>query len=109
MDTAKGLCNRCHPGIAIGLNYPDFAFLAYGELVFRKTVPRNRRATEEELRKRLEDEVIPRIRAFIEASEERQAFLEKKVREQLAFFEAEKEHYGYKTARRITESYSLMW
>lgn len=81
----------------------------YGELVFQKTVPRPRNATDEELEKRLDDEVIPRVRAFIDASEERQAFLEKKVQEQLAYFEAEKEHYGWETARRITKSYSLMW
>ena len=85
----------------MGLNYPEHAFLVYWELIFRKLVPRLRGATTEQHDEQHENEVVPRIKAFMEASEERRAFLERKIREQLEFFEAEKEHYGNKTSRRI--------
>lgn len=87
----------------MGLNYPELAYLVYWDLVFRKLVPRLRGATEEQHDQQYEEEVVPRIKAFIEASEERQAFLEKKIREQLEFFEAEKEHYGNKATRGIVK------
>jgi hypothetical protein len=85
----------------MGLNYPEHAFPVYWDLIFKKVVPRTCGATEEEDKERDEKEVFPRIRAFIQASEERQGFLEKKIREQLEFFEVEKEHYGYKWPREI--------
>ncbi|KAL2015532.1 hypothetical protein VTK56DRAFT_5329 [Thermocarpiscus australiensis] len=91
----------CHTAIVIGLNYPEHAFRVYWDLVFRRVVPRIRSSTEEQDKQRYENEIAPRIKAFIEASEERQAFLEKKIREQLEYFEAEKEYYGYKRPRRI--------
>jgi hypothetical protein len=75
----------------------------YWDLVFRKEVPRLRGATEEEHDQQHEKEVVPRIKAFIEASEERRTFLERKIREQLEYFEAEKEHYGYKKPRPIID------
>ncbi|KAK4038753.1 hypothetical protein C8A01DRAFT_47703 [Parachaetomium inaequale] len=96
----------CHPAVALGLNYPEHAFLVYWDLVFRNVVPRTWGATEEEDEQRDKNEVIPRIRAFMEASEERQAFLERKIREQLEFFEVEKEHYGFKVPRRIVKRHS---
>ncbi|SPQ23038.1 4837031f-33f6-4093-a056-7aec06a8a47d [Thermothielavioides terrestris] len=89
--------------IAMGLKYPEHAYLVYWDLVFRKEVPRLRGATEEEHDQQHEKEVVPRIKAFIEASEERRAFLERKIREQLGYFEAEKEHYGYKKPRPIID------
>jgi hypothetical protein len=73
----------------------------YWDLVFRKLVPRLRGATQEQRDKQHEEEVVPRIKAFMEASEQRRAFLEKKIREQLEYFQAEKEHYGNKTTRQI--------
>ncbi|KAK4237601.1 hypothetical protein C8A03DRAFT_44572 [Achaetomium macrosporum] len=91
----------CHTAVSMGLNYPEHAFLVYWDLIFQKVVPRSWDATEEEDKLRDENEVFPRIRAFLEASEERQAFLERKIREQLEFFEAEKEHYGFKVPRKI--------
>jgi hypothetical protein len=98
-------CRRCHTAIALGLNYPEEAHLVYWQVVFREVVPWKPGATEEQDRQEYEEEVIPRIKAFMEASEERQAFLEKKVQQQLEYFEAEKKHYGYKTARRILKRY----
>ena len=55
----------------------------------------------EENEQRHKNEVIPRIKAFMESSEERRAFLQRKIREQLDLFELEKEHYGYKMSSRI--------
>ncbi|KAK4031407.1 hypothetical protein C8A01DRAFT_51498 [Parachaetomium inaequale] len=89
--------------IAIGLNYPEHAYLVYWDLIFRKLVPRLRGATQEQRDQQHEKEVVPRIKAFMDASEERQAFLERKIQEQLEYFEAEKEHYGYKAPRRIVK------
>ena len=94
-------CKRCHGAIALGLNYPEHAYLVYWELVFRKLVPRLRGASKEQRNQQREKEVVPRIKAFMEASEERRAFLERKIREQLEFFEAERKHYGNKASRRI--------
>ena len=85
----------------MGLNYPELAYRVYWELVFRKLVPRLRGATEKQRDQQHEQEVVPRIKAFMEASEERQAFFKRKIREQLEFFEAEKKHYGNNTSRRI--------
>ncbi|KAL2128843.1 hypothetical protein VTI74DRAFT_8575 [Chaetomium olivicolor] len=93
----------CHGAIAIGLNYPEHAYLVYWDLIFRKLVPRLRGATQEQRDQQHEKEVVPRIKAFMEASEERRAFLGRKIREQLEYFEAEKEHYGYKAPRRIVK------
>jgi hypothetical protein len=64
-------------------------------------VPWSSSATEEEDKQRDETEVYPRIRAFFAASEERQAFLERKIREQLELWEAEKEYFGYKMPREL--------
>lgn len=75
----------------------------YWDLIFRKLVPRLRGATQEQRDQQHEKEVVPRIKAFMEASEERRAFLERKIREQLEYFEAEKEHYGYKAPCRIVK------
>lgn len=97
----KLVAQRCHTAIVIGLNYPDLAFLVHWDLIFREKVPKIRGATDEQLDQQHENEVVPRIRAFMEASQERRDFLEKKIRKQLEYFEAEKEHYGYKTPRRI--------
>jgi hypothetical protein len=72
-------------------------------------VPWDINSTKEDDTKPLNEEVIPRVRAFMGASKERQAFMEKKVREQLAFFEVEKEHYGFGTARRVTKLYANLW
>ncbi|KAK3303735.1 uncharacterized protein B0T15DRAFT_283026 [Chaetomium strumarium] len=91
----------CHTAVVMGLNCPEQAFLVYWNVVFLKVVPRSCDATEEENRQRDENEVFPRIRAFFEASKARQAFLERKVREQLEFFDVEKEHYGYKVRQQI--------
>lgn len=88
----------------MGLNYPEHSFLVHWDLFFKKVVPRSCDATEEEDEQRHKDEVLPRIRAFFEASEERRAFLERKIREQLAFFEVEKKHNGFKRPREIIES-----
>ncbi|KAH6854028.1 kinase-like domain-containing protein [Chaetomium sp. MPI-CAGE-AT-0009] len=93
----------CHGAIAIGLNYPDYTYLVYWDLIFRKLVPRLRNSTQEQRDEQHEKEVVPRVKAFIEASEDRRAFLERKIREQLEYFEAEKEHYGYKRSRMITK------
>jgi hypothetical protein len=100
--------HRCHTAVAITLESPSHIYKVYWNLIFLELVPwvaGVRGETDEDFDKRLdlrrETEVIPRIRAFMEASEERQAFLERKIREQLEFFEAEKEHYGYKRPRRI--------
>jgi hypothetical protein len=109
IDAARGTwvaaaddwCKRCHGAIVIGLNYPEHAYLVYWDLIFRKLVPWLHGATEEQHDEQHEKEVVPRIKAFIEASEERQAFLERKIQQQLEYFEGEKEHYGYQKPRPI--------
>ncbi len=73
----------------------------YWDLVFRKLVPRLLVATQEQSDEHHEKEVVTRVKAFMEASEERRAFLERKIQEQLEYFEAEKEHYGCKARREI--------
>ncbi|KAK4141480.1 uncharacterized protein C8A04DRAFT_39090 [Dichotomopilus funicola] len=95
------LVGWCHGAIAIGLNYPEHAYLVYWDPIFRKLVPKLRRSTEEQRDQQHEREVVPRVREFIEASNERRAFLEKKIQEQLQYFEAEKQHYGYSTSPEL--------
>jgi hypothetical protein len=99
---------RCHTAVAITLESSSNIYPVYWNLIFLKLVPLVtgvKGETDEDFDMRcdprLNGEVIPRIRAFMEASEERQAFLERKIRKQLEFLEAEKEHYGYKKPRRI--------
>lgn len=92
-----------HSAVAVGLSYPEAIFPVYWELVSTRSVPKKRPGTKEEDDEYYKTEVVPRIKEFIEVSEERQAFMERKVREQLQFFEAEQEHYRYKSPRRIVE------
>lgn len=77
----------------------------YWDLVFRKLVPRLRgpTVTQEQCDQQHEKEVVPRVKAFIEPSEERWTFLDKKIREQLEYFKAEKEHYGNQAPREIVK------
>ncbi|KAL2128694.1 hypothetical protein VTI74DRAFT_8831 [Chaetomium olivicolor] len=75
---------------------PKHAYLVHWDLIFRKAVPWIRGPTDEYLDQQHENEVVPRIRAFMEASEERRDFLERKIREQMEYFKAEKQHYGYR-------------
>ncbi|EAQ89493.1 predicted protein [Chaetomium globosum CBS 148.51] len=91
----------CHTAIVLGLNYPEHAYLVYWDLIFRKLVPRVRGLTQEQRDQQHEKEVVLRIKGFMEGSEERRSFLERKIQQQLEYFEAEKEHYGHKTRRRI--------
>jgi hypothetical protein len=99
---------RCHTAIAITLESASNIYPVYWNLIFTKLVPWVsciRGESDEDFTQRCDlrrnTEVIPRIRAFMEASEERRAFLERKMQEQLEFFEAEKEHFDYKKPRRI--------
>ncbi|KAK4129587.1 hypothetical protein N657DRAFT_652936 [Parathielavia appendiculata] len=74
----------CHTTIVIGLNYPGHIYLVYWNLIFRKLVSRICGGTDEQLDQQYESEI-------------------RKVREQLNYFESEKEHYGHKTPRGIIE------
>lgn len=44
-------------------------------------MPENPDASDEELDEQHENEVVPRVRAFVEASEKRRELLERKIRE----------------------------
>ncbi|KAK3905465.1 kinase-like domain-containing protein [Staphylotrichum tortipilum] len=83
------LSTEPHTAVVIGLNYPDLAFDDEDEGVFER-------------------EAAPRIREFLEASEERQAFLELKIKEQFEFFEEERQHWGNKTARSMIATRSFI-
>jgi hypothetical protein len=104
-STAKTREKRCHSSIVIALNSPEHARDVYWDLIFERIVPSIPGATYEEFIQRYETKVVPRIRAFMEASRVRQDFLEKKVREQLEFFEVEKEYYNFEIPRRIVKRY----
>ena len=79
----------------------DYNLVAVVDWEWSRVVP----ATEEEDDQGHNNEVVPRVKAFMEASKERQAFLERKIREQPEFFEVEKEHYNFKVPRRIVNRY----
>jgi hypothetical protein len=57
--------------------------------------------SKEKSRGRYNEEYIPRIRAFMEADEERQTFLKRKIQEQLEYFEDERKYYDNKGKRRV--------
>lgn len=78
-----------HTAVVIGLNYPEDIPPVHWELIFTRLVPKKDLRTLEEYVEHDKTEVAPRLKAFIEASEERRAFMERKIQEQLQFFGAE--------------------
>lgn len=101
------LTNRCHTTIALALTHSSYQFEVYWNLIFPHLVPKApSTATRQEREEHLKNnEMIPRIKAFFEASEERRGFLEKKIQQQLDFFRVEREHYGDEEPRRIVPRY----
>jgi len=76
--------------------------------VYRKTVPRRSGDSAEERNEIYDEDVAPRIKAFLEASEERQAFVARKIKDQLEFFERERQHWGNKSARNYIATRSIL-
>jgi hypothetical protein len=100
-----------HAAVVRALESTDSSYIhhAYWELIFERQVPifpqggLSDSEFEQKWKSRDNEEQAPRVRAFIEASEERRNFLKKKVQEQLRLFEAEKEYYKFPRARRIAK------
>jgi hypothetical protein len=101
------LRNWCHTAIVLALNSGDLIPSVYWDLVFETLVPSvlDHDApdweSKEKSRGRYNEEYIPRIRAFMEADEERQTFLKRKIQEQLEYFEDERKYYDNKGKRRV--------
>jgi hypothetical protein len=68
-------CHRCHSAIVIALEDPAQVYNVFWDLVFRIKLPWPREIIDEQCEERRSTEVLGRIREFMEALTERQAFL----------------------------------
>ncbi|POR35731.1 Uncharacterized protein TPAR_04053 [Tolypocladium paradoxum] len=87
--------------IASALLCPEKAYNVYWDLIFKAEFPITLKTTEADIIERYCKVIFPRISQFVETSEDRKAFLARKIQEQTEFFEAEKEYFNLLHVRKV--------
>ncbi|KAH9906919.1 hypothetical protein F4778DRAFT_723997 [Xylariomycetidae sp. FL2044] len=87
--------------IVCGLLHPEKAYNVYWDLIFGAQFPITGGMTDADIMERYCKVVFPRTSQFVESSEDRKAFLARKKKEQIEFFEAEKEYFDLPFTREI--------